>query len=200
MSDLRQLIAASHGLATDMETRAESLRRVTVQVDSRGRGSGVLWRQDGLVVTNAHVVRGQRARVTLLGGETVEARVRAVDPRLDLALLDAGPLDALPARLGAAAALRPGDIVFAMGHPLGIADALALGVVHAVERTRAGGVPRWLCADVRLAPGNSGGPLADAAGRVVGINSMVVGGLGVAVPTEMVVRFVQAVEGATRAA
>ncbi|HXI98786.1 MAG TPA: trypsin-like peptidase domain-containing protein, partial [Gemmatimonadaceae bacterium] len=86
--------------------------------------------------------------------------------------------------------LRPGELVFAHGHPLGIRDALAMGVLHAVTRDRDKSA-RWIVADVRLAPGNSGGPLVDAEGRLVGINSMVVNGLGVAVPASLVQRFVE---------
>ncbi|HYS68626.1 MAG TPA: trypsin-like peptidase domain-containing protein, partial [Gemmatimonadaceae bacterium] len=86
--------------------------------------------------------------------------------------------------------LRTGELVFAHGHPLGIRDALAMGVLHAVTRDRSKS-PRWIVADVRLAPGNSGGPLVDAEGRLVGINSMVVNGLGVAVPASLVQQFVE---------
>jgi len=74
-----------------------------------------------------------------------------------------------------------------------------MGVLHGVARDRRTEVPRWIVADIRLAPGNSGGPLVDAEGRLIGINSMVVGGLGVAVPAEMVRRFVDRV-AAKRAA
>src|SRR4029450_8978197 len=89
--------------------------------------------------------------------------------------------------------LRTGDLVVALGHPWGITGAIALGIVHVVETRR--GAPRWIRADIRLAPGNSGGPLADARGRVVGVNTLIAGGLGVAVPTTTVTRFLAEVEG-----
>jgi S1-C subfamily serine protease len=73
---------------------------------------------------------------------------------------------------------------------IGVKDSLAMGVLHAVTRDKSGSA-RWIVADVRLAPGNSGGPLVDAEGRLVGINSMVVNGLGVAVPASLVQRFVE---------
>ncbi|HUQ80412.1 MAG TPA: trypsin-like peptidase domain-containing protein, partial [Gemmatimonadaceae bacterium] len=100
--------------------------------------------------------------------------------------------------LGHPTDLRTGDLVLALGNPLGITGALALGVVHAVERRR--GAPRWLRADIRLAPGNSGGPLADARGRVVGVNTLIANGLGVAVPVTTVLRFLSDVSQGRRGA
>ncbi len=176
----------------------DELRRVTVLVrtvappTARGRtgesaGSGVVWSEDGLVVTNAHVARAERALVELHDGRTFPARRVAVDDARDLSALrvDASGLEA--ARPGAADHLRPGDVVAALGNPLGWVGALGFGVVHGIDRF--GGAPRWIRADIRLAPGNSGGPLADASGAVVGLNAMVAGGLGLAVPTEAVERF-----------
>jgi serine protease Do len=98
--------------------------------------------------------------------------------------------------------LRPGELVVAVGHPLGVAYAAALGLVHRAP-TGGRGPAGWLQADIRLAPGNSGGPLADASGGIVGINAMIVGGLGLAVPTHLVERFVHEigrVGGGARAA
>jgi serine protease Do len=96
-----------------------------------------------------------------------------------------------------------GELVIALGHPLGVANAAALGVVHRAP-TGAPGPAGWLHADIRLAPGNSGGPLADAAGRVAGINAMIAGGLGIAVPTHVIEQFVHEVlaggRGGARAA
>jgi serine protease Do len=90
-----------------------------------------------------------------------------------------------------AATLRVGELVFAYGHPLGVSDALAMGVIHAVARDERTGGARFIVADVHLAPGNSGGPLVDSEGLLVGINSMVVNGLGVAIPADTVARFVE---------
>jgi serine protease Do len=123
------------------------------------------------------------------GGKWREAHAIAYHPHHDLALLAAPSVTGPLLELRDPESLRTGELVFAHGHPLGIRDALAMGVLHAVTRDRSGSA-RWIVADVRLAPGNSGGPLVDADGRLVGVNSMVVNGLGVAVPASMVQRFV----------
>lgn len=176
----------------ELAALAERLRRVTVriQVDSAGEGSGIVWRQDGLVVTNAHVARGRGAGVRLPGGELVEARLVARDPSGDLAALSLpfGGLDT--ATPGDPATLRAGELVVALGHPLGVPNAVSLGVVHQVVRGP-DDVPRWIAADIRLAPGNSGGPLAGVDGRIIGLNTLVAGGLGYAVPVSAVVRFLR---------
>jgi serine protease Do len=188
----------SSGVAGDLATVAERLRRSTVEVRVRhagGAGSGVVWHPDGLVVTNAHVARADAATVETSDGRTLEARVVRRDPRRDLAALRV-EADNLPvAAIADAGALRVGELVVALGHPYGVVGALSVGIVHAVG---AGGAPgalgglRWVQADVRLAPGNSGGPLADARGRVVGVNAMIVRGLALAVPSDEVERFLAA--------
>jgi serine protease Do len=194
----------------DLAAVAESLREITVAVHASGdrragEGAGVIWHPDGLVVTNAHCVparfAGTRRRVAARTGDglTFEADVVAHDARLDLALLSAPAFRGRAPQFGDVESLRPGELLLALGHPLGVSGALALGVLYAVARDRRSGSARWVCADLRLAPGNSGGPLADAAGRVVGINTMVVGGLGLAIPTSVVRRFVARVRPALAA-
>jgi serine protease Do len=169
---------------------AERLRRSTVQVITSGRGqgsgSGVVWSSDGLIVTNAHVARGSEAMVSLWDGATHQATVLSRDPRRDLASLRiaAGGLPA--ATPGDSSALRAGELVIAIGNPLGFIGALTTGVVHSLPNNK-----RWVAADVRLAPGNSGGPLADAQGRVIGINTMIAGGLALAVPSNAVGQFLR---------
>lgn len=173
----------------DIEALAERLRASTVAVrlGRGGAGSGVIWASDGAVVTNAHVASRPRAEVVLSDGQRFEARVERRDAQRDLALLriDADGLPAAPVR--DPRDLRVGEVLVAVGHPLGIPNALAMGIAHAAVGD---GARRFVQADLRLAPGNSGGPLADAHGRVVGINSMVVGGgLALAVPSDDVQRF-----------
>ena len=129
----------------------------------------------------------------LCDGRRFDAEVTARDVRRDLAALtlDAAGLPA--AEIGDSVVLRVGELVIAVGCPWGMAGALSAGVVHAVGSRDTGG-DTWVRADVRLAPGNSGGPLADARGRVVGINSMIANGLALAVPSGVVERFLQAPE------
>ena len=175
----------------DIADLAEPLRRVTVAVTDVGEllGSGVLWPQ-GFVVTNAHVVRRPEVTLRLVDGRCVHARVLARDSDADLALLGV-PGTGLPsASVAESESIRIGSFVAAVGHPLGVRGALATGIVCGIGPIVRGGRP-WIQADLRLAPGNSGGPLADAAGRVVGLNSRVSGALALAVPTSQVARFVR---------
>lgn len=156
-----------------------------------GQGAAVAWTADGLLLTNAHVARGPRALVDLPDGRRLAARTLARDVAHDLAALrvDPGDRPLLPATLGDPATLRPGAMVLAFGHPLGVPNALAIGVLHGTRaplarHTGAGAPTPLLCADIRLAPGNSGGPLADAAGAVIGLNTLIANGLGYAVPVD----------------
>jgi len=172
---------------------AEQLRRSTVLIaagpNGRGNGSGVIWSSDGSVITNAHVTRGPRLRVQLWDGREFDAAVTTRDPVRDLAHLQIAAAN-LPAVSAAdSSRVRPGEIAIAIGNPLGFVGALTTGVVHAVGSIRGLGPQSWVQADVRLAPGNSGGPLADAAGRVIGINTMVAGGLALAIPSHVVADF-----------
>jgi serine protease Do len=181
--------------AVTVVVRSSASRRRGTGQGSSGQGAGIVWSPDGTIVTNAHVAVGDSALITLADGRTADARLVARDPRRDLALLrlDTARLGDSPLpspTIGDPSTLRPGDVVVGLGHPLGVEHAFALGVVHAapdVDRTP------YIVADIRLAPGNSGGPLADARGRIVGVNSMIVGGLGVAVSVDAVRGFVAAV-------
>jgi serine protease Do len=172
---------------------AERLRRSTVQVfvGQNGAGSGVVWRSDGLILTNAHVARTQSARVELWDGRRFEASVISRDLRRDLAALRIRAEGLEAAIPGDSGALRPGELVVAIGSPMGFAGALSTGVVHSLGALPGMGRQRWIRADVRLAPGNSGGPLANAQGQVVGINTAIVNGLGVASPISSATEFLR---------
>ncbi len=173
---------------------AEQLRRSTVLIHAggRGSGSGVIWSSDGVIVTNAHVVHGSNVRVQLWDGREFDAAVTARDLRRDLAELRI-TVDSLPAALPAdSSQLRPGELAIAIGNPFGFVGALTTGVIHAIGRLRALGPQTWVQASVRLAPGNSGGPLADARGHVIGINTMVAGRLALAIPSNAVRDFLGA--------
>ena len=174
-------------LDNDLAALATKLRASTVRVHDgeRGSGSGTVWTAHGLIVTNAHVVRGRYAEVEFEDGRRERAIVLRRDDARDLAVVQVRPGGLRPVGVRDSRTLLPGELVVAVGNPHGLVGALCAGVV--ARRN-----PRWVVADVRLAPGNSGGPLADGAGRVVGINSMVASGLAFAVPAEAVGRFLAA--------
>jgi serine protease Do len=179
------------GIIGDFAALGESLGRVTVRVRTRnaGHGSGIVWRPDGVIVTNAHVVRERTATVVLFDGRVFEAQRIAWDPTRDLAALRIDA-DGLPtADVGNSDALRPGELVLAVGNPFGCPGALTAGIVHAIGAIAGPRRRAWVQAAMRLAPGNSGGPLADARGRVIGITAMIVGGLALAVPSNTVARW-----------
>ena len=172
---------------------AARVRRSVVEVRGRGRGagSGVLWAADGRVLTNHHVVVGTGGRpgVHFEDGRQFTGEVIAQNPALDLAMLqlEADGLPALP--VGDSTKLRVGDLVFAVGHPWGHRYVLTAGIVSGLGRTnalRGGRQADFIRSDVPLAPGNSGGPLLNARGEIVGINSMIFGGdLSIAVPSHV---------------
>ncbi len=173
---------------------AEQLRRSTVLVSpgGRGNGSGVIWSADGVIVTNAHVARASQMRIQLWDGREFDAALVSRDTRRDLAELRINAANLPAAAAADSSQVRPGELAIAIGNPLGFVGALTTGVVHAVGPLRRWGSEPWVQADVRLAPGNSGGPLADARGRVIGINTMVAGSLALAVPSNAVTNFLAA--------
>jgi serine protease Do len=170
---------------------AEAVRRYTVLVQpgGRGAGSGVIWSHDGTIITNAHVASEARAEITLWDGREFSAKVIARDSRRDLAALRISAANLHPAEVADASRVRPGEVAIAVGNPLGFLGALTMGVVHAVAPLRGLGGRNWVQADVKLAPGNSGGPLADVRGRVIGINTMMAGRLALAIPSNDVGQF-----------
>ena len=186
--------AASSAVA-DM---VEEARRSVVEVRSggRGAGAGVIWLGEGLVLTNNHVVAsgGRRrrggVRVTLHDGRALEAEVLKRSRGLDLALLrlrgETGGLPRVP--VGDSDALRVGELVYAIGHPWGNPGTATAGIVSGLGvpggRSRWGGSStRYVRSDVALAPGNSGGPLLNARGEVVGINAMIFGRTALSIPS-----------------
>ena len=173
---------------------AEQLRRSTVLIHSggRGSGSGVIWSGDGKLVTNAHVVRSTRPTVQLWDGREFQATIHSRDSLRDLAQLRIEATNLPAAAAADSSQLRPGELAIAIGNPMGFVGALATGVIHGVGPLRGLGQHSWVQAEVRLAPGNSGGPLADAHGRVVGINTMVAGRLALAIPSNAVRDFLSA--------
>jgi serine protease Do len=173
---------------------AEALRRSTAQIRSgngyrRGNGSAVVL-TDEQVITNAHVIQEGPLAVESWEGKTVSASVLKIDRGRDLALLSAQGLQAPSAQLGDSNELRAGTPVIAVGNPMGFVGAVSTGIVHAIGPAAPISRSLWIHADVRLASGNSGGPLADLQGQIVGINTMIVaGGLALAIPSRAVQSF-----------
>jgi len=184
---------ASTDIASELAAVALGLHHCTVQVRSRhsGGGSGVIWHSDGLIITNAHVAQDERVTVELSDGRVIDAVRTSVDPRRDLAALRIEATDLPVVTVGDSDALRVGELVLAMGNPQGVVGALTTGIIHGIDPTDAQNRQRWVMADVRVAPGNSGGPLANARGQVIGINTMIAGGLAFAVPSNEVERFLK---------
>jgi S1-C subfamily serine protease len=158
-----------------------------------GAGSAVVVTADGVLLTSAHVVAGaDRATAVFVDGREVPAKVVGRDPLSDLAVIRATEGEFRPAPLGDAARLKVGQLVIAVGNPLGFAGTVTAGVVSALGRSMASRdgrasrlVENVIQTDAALNPGNSGGALADSRGRVVGINTAVAGvGLGLAVPID----------------
>lgn len=187
----------------DFSSIASTMRLslVTVFAKRFGAGAGILWSADGLVLTNRHVLGQHNPKVLLADERQFAAEVVATDEEVDLALLRIDGKDLPAARIGDSRKLRIGDIVLAMGHPWGQRNAASFGIVsylgNAQTRGRRGVIP-VIQTDARLAPGNSGGPLLNADGEVIGINTMIVGGdQGVAIPSAVALDFVsQVVESA----
>lgn len=192
-------------MAHHLGEAVERLRRATVAIRGAAAGtraasgSGVVWRPDGRIVTNAHVVAAMGGgaapiEVEFWDGRRAAARVLERSGRADLASI--GLTDAVAgieaAVIGRAADLRPGEVVVAVGNPLGFSGAASSGVVHSAAAV---GQP-WVASQLRLAPGNSGGPLANARGEVVGINTMIYNGLALSVASERVEQFLGSGGGA----
>ena len=168
-----------------------AVSRRTRRGRAEGAGSGVAISSDGYMLTSAHVVAsGQRLTASFSDGRELNGKVAGADLLSDLAVVQVDGRDLTPARLGDADDLRVGQLVVAIGSPMGLAGTVTAGVVSALGRslpTRSGSAGRLvenvIQTDAALNPGNSGGALADGLGRVVGINTAVAGiGLGLAVP------------------
>src|SRR5512144_1746486 len=142
-----------------------------------GAGSGIVWDANGLILTNHHVVGRHLPIVLLQDDREYESKLIARDPDVDLALLSIDATDLTPLK-PVSASPRVGEMVFAFGHPWGQRNTVTRGIVSALisAQNRRGDKLPVVRSDAPLAPGNSGGPLVNASGQVVGINAMIVGG------------------------
>lgn len=163
---------------------------------SVGLGSGVIWRQDGLIITNYHVIRQADAiAVELRDGRTLRADIVGADPATDLALLRV-TADRLPAIANAKVPARVGDVALAIGYPFLLGQTVTVGIVSATERLERGFI-RLIQTDAAINRGNSGGALINARGEWIGINSEVlpaqlgVQGIGFAIPADYAEKIVE---------
>jgi serine protease Do len=162
---------------------AEQLRRSTVVIHAGGSGSVFIWSADAAIVTNAHVARRPQLGVQLWDGRELEAKIVSRNPRRDIALLRVNANNLPAATAADSSQVRPSEHAIAIGNPLVFIGALTTGTVHAIGPLRGLGPHTWIQANLRLAPGDSGPPLPDARGRIIGINTMVAGGLALAIPS-----------------
>ena len=190
--------------ATDVRAlyRAAAPSVVAIAAEDR-TGSGFLIDAHGDVVTNAHVVGEARSVEVTIGGRTMGALVRGVEPSVDIAVLrlEGGALEVAPLVFGDAPSLRVGDPVVAIGAPFGLQGSLSTGVVSGLRRQidspNGFAITGVIQTDAALNPGNSGGPLLDLSGRVVGVATQIATeggrneGIGFAVPADVVRRTVE---------
>lgn len=160
---------------------------VRVQNGRYGTGAGTIWAPDGAILTNHHVVSAPEVEVSLHDDRTFRAEVVARSRRLDLALLRLreAPEDLTPTPVGNPRTLRVGELVFAVGNPWGLRGTLTAGIVSVTASASGRGRNGYIQSDVALAPGNSGGPLVNVRGEVVGINAMISGGLALSIPADV---------------
>lgn len=173
---------------------AQQVYKSLVRVESGrwGAGAGTIWHSEGLILTNSHVARSRRLRILLPDGHRAGARVLARSRDLDLAALTVELTDLPTIRLGESAALQPGHWVMAFGHPWGVEGAATAGVVIGQGAQLPEPGRDWLAVGLHYRPGHSGGPLVDSTGRLVGINTVMVGpDVGLAVPVHEVKRFLK---------
>jgi serine protease Do len=185
-----------------LEAVYQRARRSLVVVHS-GRfsgGAGVIWYPGGIVITNNHVIQRKNPSISLLAGEEYKTRLIAREKEFDLAVLQIEATQEQELAFDVAAIadarhLRVGQIVLAIGHPWGQVGAVSAGIISSlghIKLARRQDAIRVIRTDVRLAPGNSGGPLLNAAGEVIGINTMIQGGdLGIAVSSLVGNNFIQ---------
>ena len=174
---------------------AELLRRSTVAVHcsgaQQGSGSGFVIGPHR-VVTNAHVISGSHVTIDCWEGKSLSGKLLMKDTRRDLALLDIPGLPSCPVSLADSRFVRSGTPVFAVGNPMGFVGAVSSGFVRSLafpgsDRSQEAS---WICSHLRLAPGNSGGPLANFEGHVLGVNTMVsTGQIALAVPSHVLQKF-----------
>lgn len=184
------MTATFTNISTELTDIAQKIRNSSVKIRSgnTGFGSGVIWKSDGLIITNAHVATSKKLTVELSDGREFTAARTKIDPTKDLAALKVNSinLNLNSATIGDSEKLRVGEIALAVGNPLGDNNAVTTGIISQIQQNS-------IISDIQLFPGNSGGAMTDASGRVIGINTMIAYGLSVAISSNTVERFLETV-------
>jgi len=195
-----RFIRFSQTLADELDALVRRVRpSLAVVQNHHGAGAGIVVGSSGLILTNNHVVGRHAPSILLADDGEYEGRLVARDPEIDLALLQiaASGLEALP--FANEKDVRIGELAFALGHPWGQRGFLTSGIISALGKAKTDGRRDFIPiirADVPLAPGNSGGPLVNAAGELLGINTMIVGGdQSVAIPAWIARQFISQAAG-----
>ena len=167
---------------------------VLVRNGNSGAGAGIIWRPEGIILTNNHVVGHGQLVVYLKDGSEYQAHLLGRDPNIDVAVLEIEAHELPTASMAETRHLKVGQFVFAVGHPWGQIGYATMGIISAITSATARDKREIsiIRTDVALAPGNSGGPLVNAGGDVIGINTMIVGGdQGVAIPSQVANSFLE---------
>lgn len=178
------MITTFTNISTELKDIAQKIRQTTVKIRNghTGVGSGVIWKSDGLIITNAHVAVSNKLTVELSDGREFAAVRTKIDPTKDLAALKITATNLTPATIRNSDKLRVGGIVLAVGNPLGDTNAVTTGIISQIQQNS-------IIADIQLFPGNSGGAMTDSRGDIIGINTMIAYGLAVAISSQTVERF-----------
>jgi S1-C subfamily serine protease len=195
IQDVELLDAYSRAVIAVVEAVGPSVVGISAQSARKGQvgsGSGVLITPDGYILTNDHVVHGsKRLTATLRDGTSFDAELIGTDPATDLALIRAGGSPLPYAAMGDSSALRVGQLVIAIGNPFGFQSTVSTGVVSALGRALRSADGRLIENIIQhtapLNPGNSGGPLVDSRGRLVGVNTAIIAmaqGIGFSIPSD----------------
>ena len=199
---MRQLTTLLTGEISQVVNRVKH-SLVVLSNGHHGYGAGIIWRSDGLILTNYHVAANDQLSAALINGSHHATRVVASDPEIDLALLQIDENNLQGASIADSLNLQVGQYVMAFGHPWGNINSTTAGLISGfptVKTTKSGKIMQVIRTDAQLAPGFSGGPLVDASGNVIGINTMIIGGdQGIAIPIHLAAGFIQHVLESTSA-
>ncbi len=181
MDVISETIVTAVDKVKNAAVKIDTYRKVNERMRLAGSGSGFVFSSDGLIFTNAHVIAGAEViEVTLLDGNSFKAEITGKDIHTDIAIIKIYESGYTPAKLGVSADLKIGQLVIAIGNPLGYQHSVSVGVISGVGRTMRTPdghlMDNILQSDATLNPGNSGGPMIETSGKVIGINTAIIPG------------------------